>query len=98
MNFVQGMGVGVIDDFIAAYVHIAARGKNIDRVLHAADVRLRKFIERSISLLIFRLDALHVFGPQEWVQYFGVVPDPASAGGENQQADRAGRLPSRTEP
>ena len=83
MNFVQGMEVGVVDDFIAAYAHIAARGENINRVLHAADVRLRKFIGRSISLLIFRLNALHVFGPQEWVQYFGVVPDPASAGGKS---------------
>src|ERR1039458_5264465 len=98
MNFVQGMRVGVIDDFITAYAHIAARGKNINRVLHAAYVRLRKFIERSISLLIFRLDALHVFRSEQRVQYFGVVPDPASAGGEGQQAGRGGCLPSGTEP
>src|ERR1700693_5774325 len=98
MNFVQGMGVGVVDDFLAAYVDIAARWENIDRVLHAAHARLGQFVERLISLLIFSLDALHVFGSEKRIQYFGVVPDPASAGGKGQQRESRGGFPPRTKP
>src|ERR1022692_309804 len=97
MNFVQGMGVGIVDDLIAAYVHIAVRGENINRVLHAPHARLGQLVQWLISLLIFRLDTLHVFGSHERIQYCGVVPNPASTAGKGQQADRRGRLPSRTE-
>src|SRR6202162_1413982 len=98
MNFVQGTGVGIVDNFIAAYGRVAGRGENVDRILHAAHARLGELIRWLISLLIISLDALHVPGAQEMIQYFGVVPDSASADSTGQQRNSRGGVPHRAKP
>src|ERR1700693_606114 len=98
MNFVQGTGVGIVDNFIAAYGRVAGRGENVDRILHAAHARLGVLIHWLISLLIISVDALHVPGAQEMIQYFGVVPDPASADGKGQQRNSRGGFPPGPKP
>ena len=40
MNFIQGIGIGIVDDFIAAHIDIAARWENVDCILYAAHARL----------------------------------------------------------
>src|ERR1700685_2297338 len=92
------MGVGIVDDLLTVDTDIAVPGKNIDGVLDAAYARLEQFVHRFISLLVFCLDALQVLGTQKRVQYFGVVPNPASAAGESQQADHGGCLPFWSQP
>src|ERR1700693_2538835 len=96
MNFVQGMGVGIVYNFIAAHGRVPARGENVDRILHAAHARLEQPVQWLISLLIISLAALHVPGAQETIQYFGVVPDPASADGKGQQRNSRGGFPPGT--
>src|ERR1700690_2345043 len=92
------MGVGIVDDLLTLDTHIPVLGKNVDGVLDAAYARLEHFVHSFISLLIFCLNALQVLGTQERIQYFGVVPNPASAAGEGQQAGRSGRLPPWSQP
>src|SRR5271156_6810977 len=98
MNFLQGMRVGIVDNFIAAHVRVAGRGENVDGVLHAAHAWLGQLIQRPIRLLIISLEARHVFGTEELIQYFGVVEDPASATDKGEQRNSRGGFPTGTKP
>src|ERR1700691_1059331 len=92
------MGVRIVDDLLTLDTHIPVLGKNVDGVLDAAYAWLEHLVHSLISLLIICLDALQILRTQERIQYFRVVPNPASAAGEGQQAGRGGCLPPWSQP
>src|SRR6185437_1048283 len=97
MDFLERIGIGILDHLLSAHNHVAGFWIHINRILHGAHAGLGKLLILLVLLLVVCLTVLQSLGTDYPVQNSSVVPDPCPGGSKGEEAENCRGYPATME-